>query len=160
MPKGPRKLIPEWLIFDECDRSFLASKNWHIDSGGYATSNFKIGGKWLPVRLHRILTNAQGREQVDHINGNRLDNRRANLRIVAHFVNCHNTEARPWSKTGVKNVWFYPETSRRRAHYMVQIRCNGKRLNLGRYKTLSEAALVAAEWRRKNMPGIDMRSTA
>lgn len=47
-----------------------------------------IDGKY--TLIHRFITNPESREDVDHISGNGLDNRRSNLRIVNRSFNCSN----------------------------------------------------------------------
>jgi hypothetical protein len=77
---------------------------------------------------------------VDHINGNRQDNRIENLRLVTNSQNQQNRpRAMRHSKTGVKGVAW--EQNRYRARIIV----SGKRFDLGRYKTLDEAKKAYAD---------------
>ena len=53
-------------------------------------SMLKAGVSLRNVALHRILVDAPDGYLVDHINNDTLDNRKSNLRIVAHTLNCLN----------------------------------------------------------------------
>lgn len=75
--------------------------------------------------------------QVDHINGNRADNRWANLRDVPQKVNAQNLRAvRPDSKTGVMGVQLHAQKGK----YVARIRVDGKTKCLGYYQTTSAAS--------------------
>lgn len=157
MPKGPRRPIPDWLLFDECDRAYIAAHNWHIDSSGYPATGALVNGRWTKVRLHRALLDPGPGLHVDHINGDKLDNRRANIRIATPSVNALNRPVSPKSKSGVKNVYFYPGTRRRRAFFAVQILVNGKKHIIGRFKSIESATAAITAWKQEYIPGIDFR---
>lgn len=73
--------------------------------------------------------------QIDHINGNRTDNRLNNLRVVSNKTNCRNQRRRKTNSSGVMGVsWFARDRCWRAA-----IKVNGKTIHLGYYQTLSEA---------------------
>lgn len=109
----------ECIVLDPCNEHWrsLCFKG----SDGYAI--VKLHGKYR--RLHRILLNAPNHLEVDHINGNRIDNRLSNLRLVTHQDNGRNLKLRKDNTSGrvgvckgKRNLW--------QAYY----RCpNGKQLN-------------------------------
>ena len=74
-------------IVDESDYEWLNHWKWtafaNRDSGFYAA---RTGG----IMMHRVILNAPVDMQVDHYNGNTLDNRRTNLRLATHSENQHN----------------------------------------------------------------------
>ncbi len=110
-------------FIDDSDLVILRQHQWFLDSKGYAAS--RIDGNI--IRLHRFLMNPQNL-YVDHINGNKLDNRRKNLRLATHAQNQWNTPSHRgyhWSNKYQK--------------WVVQIRVNGTRLNIGQYQTEDEA---------------------
>lgn len=76
--------------------------------------------------------------EIDHINGDRADNRIANLREVDRSGNNRNTAVRRSSITGVVGVTWDAQTSR----YRAQIKTRGKLIHLGRFHSLSEAKAV------------------
>jgi hypothetical protein len=74
--------------------------------------------------------------QVDHINGNRDDNRWSNLREATCAQNVANTGIRKSNTSKMKGVYWDKENKRWRA----QIQHHGKKLNLGRFDTKEEAS--------------------
>jgi len=91
--------------------------------------------------LHRIiLERVLGRtltrkEQVDHINGDTLDNRRENLRLATHAQNQQNRKVRSDSKSGYKGVWYRSDTGK----WCAEIKANRKRYCLGSFGTPEDA---------------------
>jgi len=73
---------------------------------------------------------------LDHINGDRGDNRLANLRVASCAENIRNSKRSKASRSGVKGVSFCKMTGQWRA----SITLNRKASNLGRYGSLEEAA--------------------
>ena len=111
-----------------------------VTSHGYAslvkyTGKRTAGGwyKYSRVYLHRFISNAPSDLQVDHINGNRLDNRRENLRLCKNQQNNFNKKARSGYK-GVHKI--------RDGKWCAQITLNYKCKNIGYFSTAEEAALA------------------
>jgi hypothetical protein len=96
----------------------------------------------LPAKvllLHRVITSAPPGFDVDHINGNGLDNRRSNLRVCTTSENCMNSRTQASSKTGVKGVHLT-----RSGKFVAHIGLNGEHRHLGTFATLEEAREVRA----------------
>lgn len=74
--------------------------------------------------------------QIDHINGNRLDNRISNLRLSTATQNQANARKRADSTTGLKGVAFRPG---RRLPFIARIKVRGEQVWLGSYATAEEA---------------------
>lgn len=85
---------------------------------------------WLYVR------GAWPTGEVDHRNGNRLDNRIANLRDATRSQNCANMGLASHNTSGFNGVSFYRQTGRWQAY----IRHGGRRLHLGMFATAEDAA--------------------
>lgn len=100
----------------------------------YATATIIENGKKRKLRLHRLIMNPGEGEQVDHINGDGLDNRRANLRLCTSSENNMNRG----KKDGYKGVSYYKDRKKWRA----RIGINGEKRHLGWYATAEEAALA------------------
>ena len=81
-------------IVDEENFARLAAHKWHFHHCGYARRTVHLGyGRGAPtahVFMHRDVISAQPGQIVDHINGNKLDNRRDNLRLTDRAGNCRN----------------------------------------------------------------------
>jgi len=95
------------------------------------------------VHMHRSVMNAPKGMVVDHINGNTLDNRRSNLRVVTHKENIRHRAhgANRNSGTGVRGVSF----CKTRGRYIAGIKVDGKKINLGRFDSIDAAAQAYAE---------------
>jgi HNH endonuclease len=79
-------------LVDEEDFLRVSHLNWFLSPQGYAyrTSPRDANGKRSSILLHRLLLDFPAGLEVDHINGNRLDNRRENLRVVTSQQNSMN----------------------------------------------------------------------
>lgn len=84
-------------------------------------------------------------DQIDHIDGNPLNNKIENLRAVTTSQNQLNRKISPNSKTGYKGVSFHSQTGR----YQVRVSINGKDKYFGIYEDLELAGLVAQMAREK-----------
>jgi HNH endonuclease len=80
------------------------------------------------------------RLSIDHINGNRADNRPSNLRDVSHVQNMRNQPLSRASSTGLTGVSF----DKARGKFAAHITVLGRTKHLGRYATAGEAAAARA----------------
>ena len=115
------------FVIDEQDFPVIAKRSWHITAQGYVATD--IDRKL--VKLHNMLLNPAGTELVDHINRNKLDNRRENLRKCTKQQNCFNQSLRCTNSSGFKGVVF----DKRRNVYYSRIMHNGITHHLGTFKT-------------------------
>lgn len=95
---------------------------WHLSDTGYAVRRNKAEGG--TVRLHRLVVNAPEDKVVDHLNGNRLDNRKINLRVCTQKDNANN-------RKGIKGYCYDKSRQKWVVHY--------KSKYYGRYNTQEEA---------------------
>lgn len=143
------KLLPVnrglWTLVDDEDYEQLRGFKWFVNGQDYPYRTIRLNGKNKNLRLHRLLSNAPDGLEVDHINGDPLDNRRANLRIVNRSQNLQNRRgATARSKTGVRGVYLTRDS--RANPYAAALRVRGKTINLGYFPALAdaEAAVKAA----------------
>lgn len=109
-----------YALIDAADVHLIASRRWgrtRASGKCYAICRENLpGGKRRNVFMHRLILDPLPNSQVDHINGDALDNRRCNLRQCSHAENMRNTFKRN-NKTGFKGVWqhgkgFYAKVSK------------------------------------------------
>lgn len=78
-------------LIDDDDYDKITSFGvWYESDTGYALKRGYIQGKSSTIRMHRVIMDAPKGVEVDHINGNKLDNRKNNLRVVSHAINSWN----------------------------------------------------------------------
>lgn len=123
-------------IVDECDLERVSAHKWRMDCYGYAvTRNDKLG--LCNYRLHRMLLGDPKGYEVDHIDGDKLNNRRSNLRIVTSQQNAMNRRMSRVSSSGYVGVHASRSISN---PWEARIRKNGKIYHLGLFKTKEDAA--------------------
>jgi hypothetical protein len=98
----------------------------------------RLGGKrYLAHRLAWLyMTGAWPDRQIDHINGDKLDNRWANLRLATPTQNNANAVARKRNSSGFKGVTWHS----RNRKWQAQIAANGRHFYLGQFETAEAAA--------------------
>lgn len=115
-------------IVDDEDYEEFSKHKWCFSNVGYAQRRSGI-------YLHRVIAGAKPGEFVDHINRDRLDNRRSNLRICTKQQNQHNQGPRKGTSK-YKGVSLRKDTGK----YTACIHHNYKKINLGSFLTEEEAA--------------------
>ena len=84
-------------------------------------------------------------QDVDHINGDRADNRISNLRLATRSENLRNKRKFPTNTSGYVGVYCYWQ----RGNWNARISVNGRNINLGYFATKEDAAQARAEAERK-----------
>lgn len=127
----------------EWNSRFAGKQAFTSDDG----SGYRVGAiNNKNTRAHRVIwkmVHGTEPEQIDHINGNRADNRIANLRAVVNAHNGRNQKLRISNSSGIMGVSFCKRAGKWRARITV----NGKDKHLGIFKSYSEAvsARLSAE---------------
>lgn len=109
---------------------------WYERKDGYYQTMVR-GKHYLLHRLVWLYHYGRFAKEIDHINGNKKDNRIENLRSCTRQENLYNSKKRKDNKTGYKGVVYCPVNPFR--PYRAQIRVNGKRIYLGFYDNLTDA---------------------
>lgn len=106
-------------------------KQWKWTCGGSITKKFyaRRYSKGKTIYMHRQIMDFPDLE-VDHVNGNTLDNRRKNLRIATHTENSKNRMVNKNSSSQLKGIWWYEKLKR----WQVYIKTDRKRKYLGVFK--------------------------
>ncbi len=127
-------------LVDDEDFEELNQYSWHISQNKhliYAIRNHPVYPNYrITVKMHRQVIRAQNGEIVDHINGNGLDNRKENLRIVTGSQNCANKRAWVGRTSKYKGVSWHKQHSK----WYVSIYANKKHVFLGLYDDEIKAA--------------------
>lgn len=126
---------------DNEDYSFLINMRWCRNSNGRAMT----GKSTLMHRVILGLEKGDGKE-VDHWNGNPLDNRRANLKITSRAQNSQNVTKR---RDAIHSKYRGVGKDTRTGNWTASVRVNGKRFHVGTFKTEIEAAKAASDFRCK-----------
>ncbi len=82
------------VFVDDDDYKFLSQWKWRMNTG-YAARRSQVEGCPSWIFMHRLIMGFP-KSQVDHINGNRLDNRRSNLRVCTIAENHRNNKVKPY----------------------------------------------------------------
>jgi hypothetical protein len=77
-------------VVDASSEPFIGQWEWSIGTHGYALRTITVFGKTHLVWMHRVICCAPEGVEVDHINGDPLDNRSKNLRLVTRGQNLQN----------------------------------------------------------------------
>ena len=119
------------ILIDVSDAKSCKEHSWYIDDKGYPSTCYK--GK--TTRLHRFLIGETNGLQVDHINRNKLDNRRCNLRLVTNQQNQFNQGISKNNTSSVKGVYYNKQCKK----WCCQITFNRKKVYSKLFETFEEA---------------------
>jgi hypothetical protein len=115
-----------------------------VGKGGYLRT--QVAGKlYFNHRLVWLMHRGSWPKNLDHINGNKLDNRIENLRECTQTQNMQNCPNKKSNTTSVKGVGWRPSRGKFRARIVV----NGKEICVGHFLELEEAAKAVQEARTK-----------
>ena len=122
-------------IIDTCDLERVSKYKWWVHSDGYAYTCWMTSGRKHTLLMHRLIMDAAKGQVVDHINRNRLDNARSNLRFCTRAENCANAPLWKNNTSGYKGVSRYKD-GRWRAYIKI-----GQRFkHIGAFETKEGAA--------------------
>lgn len=126
----------KWVLVDETDLGLVRSWRWTLSTDGYAVSKMMVDGKYRNIKMHRFLLGdaLAGGLHTDHINGNRLDNRRSNLRPASRSQNQANRETRRRNR--------FKGVQKNGPSWSARVTFKGKHHYVGRIATEIEAAKV------------------
>lgn len=116
-------------LVDDDDYELLRHKHWKMHTAGYVS--------WSNMLMHHEVMRAKKNDMIDHINGNKLDNRKSNLRLCNKAQNSYNSPGKVnFRKSKYRGV--LPNKKR----WAAQIQVHGKSIHLGTYDTQEQAALI------------------
>lgn len=127
-------------IIDKDDIPYVKDIKWHLDDKGYVVNRTRN----ITLKLHNYIMNHNDFTilVVDHINNNRLDNRKSNLRIVTKNINSYNRKCK-----GVCYDNYYKK-------YRAYISVDNKRIELGKFNNEEDAIAARKIAEEKYYPNI------
>jgi hypothetical protein len=132
--------ILEEILLDKDDEEKFGKLKWYINNNGYLVRSVHSSNNGIQtsktVILHRLIMNCPKDMEVDHINRNKLDNRKQNLRIVTHRENMYNYSMPKHNTSKFLGV------SKRWGKWAAVISLKGKSKYLGSFLTKEEASQV------------------
>lgn len=124
----------DYFLADEDDLDLVVGHRWLVSSSGYVRRASGVSGQH--VFLHQQICKVDPGLVVDHVNQNRLDNRRANLRAATRSLNGHNADYSFRSPTQFRGV------CRHGRHWIAKISFEGSQRALGVFSDPAAAALA------------------
>lgn len=130
----------KFALVDDEDYEYLMQWKWRVDVGGYAVREQHVsGGKKNEIRhmvqMHRVINKTPDGLKTDHIDGDKLNNVRGNLRNATPSQNKANAGPYKNNKSGFKGVSW----SRLNKKWVAQIKVAGRRIHLGYHRDIKAA---------------------
>lgn len=120
------------VFVDDADYDEISKYRWYIHPRGYALA--QIDGK--TVLMHRLIMQPPEDMQIDHIDRDKTNNQRINLRIVTKSVNAQNIAPKSNNTSGFVGV------ARNGKYWQAAVYQNGKRHFAGNFKDAISAAIA------------------
>ena len=96
----------QFAIVDDEWHEKISRFKWSLTSAGYAMRIKQMNGRRINVLMHREILGTPAGMVTDHINGDKLDNRRSNLRFSTKSQNAMNRKINANNKTGYRGVFW------------------------------------------------------
>lgn len=143
-----------YALVDAVDAEWVNQHRWHMTRKGYAQRCVWVNGQVRGFSLHREVLGLTREDpvDVDHINRDRLDCRRENLRALPKGANAQNTGGWRNASSQYRGVSWDRASGKWVAKIRVGSRAEGKHRTLGRFNSELEAAEVARAARARLMP--------
>jgi hypothetical protein len=136
-------------IVDDDDYEWLNQWKWRCSAGRYASrANYNNGVRVGEIWMHRLINNTPDGYDTDHINRNKLDNRRNNLRSVTRSQNNFNSLPPKNNQSGFKGVILHKQTGK----WFSYINIERKQISLGLFQSKTDA--IKARLNAENRYGV------
>jgi len=133
---------------DDEDFEILNTHKWYYSSARgkmYTSRNIRINGKRKRLYMHTAILGKVASKEIDHRNGDTLDNQRCNLRHCTHAENSQNRKINANSTSGFKGVSWDNNNKK----WKSRITHNGKLIHLGLFPCLTKAVKCYTEAAKK-----------
>lgn len=134
----------KYALVDDEWYEYLNQFKWCYYAGGYAARQTQKRRKKRTIYMHRQIADTPPGLDTDHINGDKLDNRSENLRVISHHDNL-----RSYMKLDKRNRSGYRGVSRTRSgKWRARV---GRKVYLGSFETPEDAAKAIKQWKEDNV---------
>jgi HNH endonuclease len=117
----------KFAIIDAHNVHLVENHNWQCSTKGYAVRTERAHGSAIrQIKMHRLILNSPNDMHVDHVSGEKLDNRIANLRLCTRSQNMANSKHRKNNTSGFKGV-----SPRANGRWVAQIASGGVKMHIG-----------------------------
>lgn len=141
------------ILVDKEDYEKIKSYHWRTHKNYAVTATYK-NGKLKNLWMHKlIMGKTKEGFDVDHINRNPLDNRKCNLRVIAHYQNKQNVKLNTNNSSGHRNISY----SKKTGLFYASFTYLSKKYTVGSYKTLETALKKLKDKRKKVMSEEDYK---
>ncbi len=123
------------VLIDDEDYDKIKESSW-LFSGRYAYRQVWNKGKGKTEYMHRIIMGNPKNLEIDHINGNGIDNRKSNLRFATHKQNMANQKSCKTATSQFKGVCWV----KRDKKWEASIQTDNRTKHLGYYENEADAA--------------------
>lgn len=127
-----------FAFVDDKDFDELSKYKWSLEKRrrtSYAKTNIKINGKWKVFRMHNLIVGAKKGQEIDHRDGNGLNNQRQNLRCCTRSQNCRNMRKTRGTSRYKGVCW-----DKNNKKWMAAIELNYEKIYIGRFDSEVRAA--------------------
>lgn len=131
------------MLCDVDDWERLKIYTWRLDGYGYAFRSRMKGERSSDIHFHTCVIKKEDNKVIDHINRNKLDNRKCNLRLCTQQVNTLNRGIAKNNTSGCTGVRKWKN------RWLVSIGINYKNIYLGSYKNFEDAVKARKEGEEK-----------
>lgn len=124
-------------LVDDADYEWLSAHKWCASyPNTYALRRLPRSEGGHIVWMHKVILGASRGIEVDHIDGNPLNNQRSNLRLATHRENSFNTKRPTTNKSGFKGVYWHKAAGK----WAACITIHDKAKHLGLFVDIDDAA--------------------
>jgi hypothetical protein len=124
------------ILIDDEDIEIISLKKWKVEKNIKSNLYYVRTISEKNIYMHKYLLSCPIGMEVDHIDGNGLNNKKENLRIATHQQNNFNKKPYANNKVGLKGV------REDRGKFIATITHNYKTIYIGSYKTKEEAGIA------------------
>jgi len=132
----------ESFQFDNEAFDIVSKYSWNVDKKTQAvTTNININNSRKKLLLHKLITNTDKNQVIDHIDGNQRNNLKSNLRNATNQENSCNLKLSKNNTSGITGVWY----DKSRDKWVAEIICYQNKISK-RCNSFINAVIQRVKW--------------